>query len=413
ESVKATLKFAVAFADGEEVLGSEYELNWMINRFRITEDMWDKSGKNGVTLKLPAQFAAMLADENLLKISCSYYEDQNGAALEGLDFKGKGGNSYWVSATLTGEEANNFEFENGLQVSDKTVYTVPQSKTEAFFGSVASFAKTNWLWLVIAAAVLLFLIILICIIASSKKKKRKREELAEQRRLEEKEERKREQEEREERRREEREERMARMSQQQMMMPQMMPQGMPQTGGQPMSMGGGYTGGGSVSEAQILQMQAELAELKAEKLAKEAAQQQIAQAKTDIQFAGFMAQLMGGGSLDKLTEIIRTEVRNALADEKSAAQPHDEHRAEEAKEAAPVCPPDAVMTTVTTTKIDTTKKSTQTAERAAAPAPAVRTVVRNVVAPMPVDDGRVFDVGGFYTPADPVTDEGSGEEDKH
>ncbi|MDE6075496.1 MAG: hypothetical protein K2G26_03570, partial [Clostridia bacterium] len=38
ESVKATLKFAVAFADGEEVLGSEYEINLMINSFRITED---------------------------------------------------------------------------------------------------------------------------------------------------------------------------------------------------------------------------------------------------------------------------------------------------------------------------------------------------------------------------------------
>ncbi|MDE7401172.1 MAG: hypothetical protein K2N17_03875, partial [Clostridia bacterium] len=49
-------------------------------------------------------------------------------------------------------------------------------------------------------------------------------------------------------------------------------------------------------------------------------------------------------------------------------------------------------------------KPAQTAERAQAPAPAVRTVVRNVVAPMPVDDGRVFDVGGFYTPVDPLTD---------
>ncbi|MDE5789435.1 MAG: hypothetical protein K2H78_03345, partial [Clostridia bacterium] len=78
---------------------------------------------------------------------------------------------------------------------------------------------------------------------------------------------------------------------------------------------------------------------------------------------------------------------------------------EEAKEAAPVCPPDAVMTTVTTTKIDTTKKP-QNADRAAQPAPTTRTVVRNLVAPMPVDDGRVFDVGGFYTPADPVTDMG-------
>ncbi|MDE7401616.1 MAG: hypothetical protein K2N17_06155, partial [Clostridia bacterium] len=58
------------------------------------------------------------------------------------------------------------------------------------------------------------------------------------------------------------------------------------------------------------------------------------------------------------------------------------------------------------TKIDTTKKPAQTADRAAAQAAPVRTVVRNVVAPMPVDDGRVFDVGGFYKPADPITDMG-------
>ncbi len=392
ETVKATLKFAVAFADGEEVLGSEYEINWMINRFRITDDMWDKSGKQGVTLKLPAQFAAMAADENLLKISYSYYDDQNGAALEEFSFKG--GNSFWVNATLTGEEANNFEFENGSQISDKTVYTVPQSKTEAFFNNTMTFVENNMILVIGCAAGLLLLILLIIIIACAARSRRKKREREEQRRLEEKEERRREQEER----RMEREERMARMSQQQMMMPQMMPQGMPQAGGH-MQMGGSV-GGGSISEAQILQMQAELAELKAEKVAKEAAQQQIAQAKTDMQFAGFMAQLMGGGSMDKLTDIIRTEVRNALADEKAALAPA-EHKAEEAKEQAPVCPPDAVMTTVTTTKIDTTKK-VQNAERAAAPA--VRTVVRNLVAPMPVDDGRVFDVGGFYTPADPVSD---------
>ncbi|MDE7401777.1 MAG: hypothetical protein K2N17_06975, partial [Clostridia bacterium] len=78
--------------------------------------------------------------------------------------------------------------------------------------------------------------------------------------------------------------------------------------------------------------------------------------------------------------------------------------------AATQVPPDAVMTTVTTTKIDTTKKPAQNAQaQAAAP---VRTVVRNVVAPMSVDDGRVFDVGGFYKPADPVTDMGFTDDDK-
>ena len=55
------------------------------------------------------------------------------------------------------------------------------------------------------------------------------------------------------------------------------------------------------------------------------------------------------------------------------------------------------MTTVTTTKIDTTKK----AQNGQGNAQATRQT-RSFVPPMPVDDGRVFDVGGFYKPADPV-----------
>ncbi|MDE6074932.1 MAG: hypothetical protein K2G26_00675, partial [Clostridia bacterium] len=106
--------------------------------------------------------------------------------------------------------------------------------------------------------------------------------------------------------------------------------------------------------------------------------------------------VQGGISLDKLTELIRTEVNNALdSREKTAATA----AAKPEGGAAAQVPPDAVMTTVTTTKIDTTKKQPQNAQAQAAP---VRTVVRNVVAPMPVDDGRIFDVGGFYKPADPV-----------
>ncbi|MDE6076055.1 MAG: hypothetical protein K2G26_06430 [Clostridia bacterium] len=257
------------------------------------------------------------------------------------------------------------------------------------------------------------------------KKKREREE---RRLAEEKEEKKREQEERrereEQRRREEREERMARMAQPQMMMPQMMPQ-MPQqtmAQGAPQMQTMAAGGGSAISEAQFvhIQMQAELAALKAEQTAKElaelkakqATEQQLAQTKLEMQFANMSARsggeqlIQGGISLDKLTELIRTEVNNALdSREKPAPATADNG-------AAPVAaqvPPDAVMTTVTTTKIDTTKKQPQTAQTAAP----VRTVVRNIVAPMPVDDGRVFDVGGFYTPADPITDMGFTDDDKN
>ncbi|MDE7076465.1 MAG: hypothetical protein K2O62_04000, partial [Clostridia bacterium] len=115
-----------------------------------------------------------------------------------------------------------------------------------------------------------------------------------------------------------------------------------------------------------------------------------------------------GISLDKLTELVEKTVERVLNGKEKPAATAESN-------AAPVTaqvPPDAVMTTVTTTKIDTTKKAAQNADRAAAQsAPAGRTVVRNFVAPMPVDDGRVFDVGGFYTPADPVTDMGFGEEE--
>ncbi|MDE5788911.1 MAG: hypothetical protein K2H78_00695, partial [Clostridia bacterium] len=437
ETVKVTLKFAVAFADGDEVLGSEYEYNWMINRFRITEDMWDKSGKNGASLKLPSLFAAIVADKNLLDISYAYYEDQNGAALEAIDFKGKGGNSFWVNATLTGEEANNFEFENGLQISDRTVYTVPQSKTEAFFNNAKQFVQKNMTLVICCAVGLLLLILLIIIIACaarSRKKKREREELAEQRRLE------REEREREERKLE-REERMARLSQVQAAapapqyipqpipqyapQPQYMPQSMPQNA-QPMGMGGSM-GGGSITEAMFMQMQAEFAAMKAEQAAKELAEIKAEQAaikaeqnamRNDFVMDKSGAKAQAAGiSVDAMTEIMTMALKNVLASATQqvvAAQPAQPAQLTDggtaATPAATQVPPDAVMTTVTTTKIDTTKKAAQTTDRAAAPAG--RTIVRNYVAPMPVDDGRVFDVGGFYTPADPVTDMGIGEEEK-
>ncbi|MDE5789178.1 MAG: hypothetical protein K2H78_02050, partial [Clostridia bacterium] len=212
--------------------------------------------------------------------------------------------------------------------------------------------------------------------------------------------------------------------------PQMMPQMMPQMPQQAMAQGAPQAqtmaagGGSAISEAQFvhIQMQAELAALKAEQTAKElaelkakqATEQQLAQTKLEMQFANMSARpggeqlIQGGISLDKLTELIRTEVNAALNGiGKAAAQPAA--AAPETAPAATQVPPDAVMTTVTTTKIDTTKKPAQQTAQAAAP---VRTVVRNVVAPMPVDDGRVFDVGGFYTPADPITDMGFTDEDK-
>ncbi|MDE7401662.1 MAG: hypothetical protein K2N17_06390, partial [Clostridia bacterium] len=333
---------------------------------------------------------------------------------------------YFVKAELL--DTDNFELDaSAAAYTVKSfTYTTP-AKELTTWDKIVRFLKANWLWIVIAVVALVLLITVIALIARAAKKKREREE---QRRLEEKEEKKREQEER----RLEREERMARLSQQQAApqpqyipqpMPQMMGQQMAPMGGQPMAMGGGASSN-EIAElkAEISALRAEqnsakeVAALRAEVAAKEVAALRAEQSlimRTDLNALhdnqliarmGGEQVVQGGISLDKLTEIIRTEVNAAFESRaKAAAQPASADNG-----ATPVTaqvPPDAVMTTVTTTKIDTTKKPAQNAQ-AAAP---VRTVVRNVVAPMPVDDGRVFDVGGFYKPADPMTDMGFTDEE--
>ncbi|MDE5789235.1 MAG: hypothetical protein K2H78_02335 [Clostridia bacterium] len=422
------------FANGISIDNSALTatLDWTIGKIVLSTDGWNLKGKEGASLNALADYQNMIT-ANGLDVAIGYrYYDTNGNLLEEPVLKG--GEKYIVEAYLTGEDAANFEFADGTDeaksVSARKDYTVPQSGAAAFFGSVANFAKANWLWLVIAAAALLFLIILICIIVSAKKRKRKREELAEQRRLEEKEERERKEEERrereEQRRREDREERMARMNQQQAMPQMMMPQMMPQMMGQmpqmqmpqQQSMPSGGGSGGSADSAQLAQMQAELAAVKAEQAAMRAEQNAVLRSdmnalRNDYMFdrTGGRGPVPAGMTTESLVEIITAAVKSAMAgDTKPAAQTTP--ATPESSAATPVTaqvPPDAVMTTVTTTKIDTTKKPATTAERPQTPAP-VRTVVRNIVAPMPVDDGRVFDVGGFYTPADPVNDLEMGED---
>ncbi|MDE5766013.1 MAG: hypothetical protein K2I17_02465 [Clostridia bacterium] len=437
----ASLKlFAAKLFDNELAIVDDVtaEIGWNITPLVLdVSEMWVK-GKSGATLNLPENIAKLI-DAETLSVLYRYYDDAD-QYIETPELKG--GKSFRVEAAFGGidAESGNVLFKtadgNVSAVSDKISYTVPQSATAAFFGSAVGFLKANWLWFVIGAAVLLFLIILICLIASAKKKKRKKEELEEQRRLE-KEEREREE------RKLEREERMARLSQVQAApapqyipqpmpqyapQPQYMPQSMPQNA-QPTGMGGAM-GGGSITEAMFMQMQAEFAAMKAEQAAKELAEIKAEQAaikaeqnamRNDfvLEKSGAKAQA-AGISVDAMTEIMTMALKNVLASATQqvvAAQPQQPAQltdggAPAATANAPTqIPPDAVMTTVTTTKIDTTKKPAQPGERAAQAAP-VRTVVRNYVAPMPVDDGRVFDVGGFYKPADPVTDMDFGEEEK-
>ncbi|MDE7163477.1 MAG: hypothetical protein K2O44_05305, partial [Clostridia bacterium] len=417
--------FAVAVYDGEvTLLANEVAVDWSIARAVLTA-----TRKDGALPEFKSEsFIGAIADVVTLK----YYTDEactEEVAAEDLAKE----TTYYVKAELV--DTDNFDLDaSAAQYTVKSFsYTTP-AKELTGFEKVLAVVKANWLWIVIAVVALILLILIIALAVRSSKKKREREE---RRLAEEKAERERKEEERErkdderrqreeERRREEREERMAaRMAQPQMMMPQMpqmpqmMNQQMPQS--QPVAQSAPMGGGSSISEAMFMQMQAEFATMKAEQAALRAEQtakalteQQIAQAKTDMQLANILNRLGGdqvaqsGVSMQTLTELVEATVKKVLAVEKPAAQPAAPEGA--AASAAPVAaqvPPDAVMTTVTTTKIDTTKKQAQGASaQNAQAAPSGRTVVRNFVAPMPVDDGRVFDVGGFYTPADPITDMG-------
>ncbi|MDE5765766.1 MAG: hypothetical protein K2I17_01200 [Clostridia bacterium] len=411
-----TLKKALFTVALYDLSAGEAEVEWTLEKAVITATM----GADGKPVfKSDGISAAALAQAVGLK----FYADEactQEVAADALDYE----TTYYMQADLL--DSTNFKLDKTVSEVVSAPYTTP-AKQLTVWEKIVKFVVTNWLWIVIAVAALILLILIIALAARSAKKKREREE---QRRLEEKEERKREQEERErreeerrqredERRREEREERMAARMAQPQMMPQMpammggqMPQSMPQQAqAMPMAAGG-------ASSNEIAELKAEMAAMKAtQDMAKEIAElrmevmraEQNAVMRSDVNALRFGGEqsMAGGVTLQALTELIRTEVRNAMADEKAAAQ------SATAENAAPVTaqvPPDAVMTTVTTTKIDTTKKPAQPAQNAQAAAP-VRTVVRNVVAPMPVDDGRVFDVGGFYKPADPITDMGFTDEE--
>ncbi|MDE7163686.1 MAG: hypothetical protein K2O44_06415 [Clostridia bacterium] len=401
--------FAVAVYDGEvTLLANEAAVDWNIAKAVLTATKKD----GALPVFASESYIGAFSDIVALK----YYKDEactEEVAAEDLAHE----TQYFVKAELLDTE--NFELDaSAAQYTVKSFsYTTP-AKELTTWEKIVKFLKANWLWIVIAVVALILLITIIALIARAAKKKRERAELAEQRRLE-KEEREREE------RRLEREERMARLSQAQAApqpqyipqpMPQMMPQGMPQMGGQSMSMGGG------ASSNEIAELKAEMAAMKASQdMAKELAiraemtaremalrAEQNAVMRSDINALRGGEQTSGitGITLDKLTELVEKTVIKVLDGRENPAAAATESGA---SPVAAQVPPDAVMTTVTTTKIDTTKKPAQAAQ-ASAPAPAPRTVVRNFVAPMPVDDGRVFDVGGFYTPADPVTDLGFGDD---
>ncbi len=156
-------------------LTGETSFTFEIARFRITEDMWNKDGKEGAVLDLPDFIKEMLSDGEVLKVNYSYFAEKDGEALAEVVFEA--GKTYFVNATLTGSASGNFEFENGeiadgRPTSAKTDYTVPEdSGIGAFFGSVGKFVKDNLLLVIGICAGLLLLILLLIIIIAVKKKR--------------------------------------------------------------------------------------------------------------------------------------------------------------------------------------------------------------------------------------------------
>ncbi|MDE5765806.1 MAG: bacterial Ig-like domain-containing protein, partial [Clostridia bacterium] len=399
---KKSVFAAVVFDNETEVIlnANEAAVDWNIARAVLTATKSD----GALPVFASESFIGALSDVVAIK----YFKDEactEEVAAADLAYE----TQYFVKAELL--DTDNFELDtSAAQYTVKSfTYTTP-AKELTLWDKIVKFVVTNWLWLVIAVVALILFITIIALIARAAKKKREREE---QRRLEEKEEKKREQEER----KLEREERMARLSQQQaampqMMMPQMMGGQMPMQQSMPQAAQPMAAGGASSSEIAELkaELKAEFLAIKVDQNSKDIAANEIAQLRSEVSamrnemtFAKRTDQI-SGMPVDVLTEALTVALKNVLGGQALEAPKAEQAKKEEVVPVAAQVPPDAIMTTVTTTKIDTTKKPAQSApnaERAAAP---VRTVVRNLVAPMPVDDGRVFDVGGFYKPADPMTD---------
>lgn len=160
------------FADTEGA--AEYEYNWMIEKFRITDDMWKKDAKDGAVLELPDWAKDMLSNSEVLEILYTYFNDEQGEALEEVVFTE--GGSFFVSAALSGSAAANFEFESGniedgRPVSARTSYTIPENKVSTgIFTKVGQFVKDNKFIVIGVAAGLLLLLALIIILSARRKR---------------------------------------------------------------------------------------------------------------------------------------------------------------------------------------------------------------------------------------------------
>ncbi|MDE7265025.1 MAG: hypothetical protein K2N52_01970, partial [Clostridia bacterium] len=146
--------------------GSSVDIGWTIQKFVITDDMFSPTTGE---LKLPSQFNEILANE-MLQVGYQYYADKTSSdPITEL----KAGENYYVVASLGGECASNFVFDNPSLTSDTTsqrvTFKTPQSGFSAMLGNLKNFVNKTWLglpiwaWMLIGLALLILLIIIIVV----------------------------------------------------------------------------------------------------------------------------------------------------------------------------------------------------------------------------------------------------------
>ncbi len=171
----------LTLTDGESytVTGDETvaTYNWKINPYVLSASGWNLKGKDGATYDIPAGLTEGLD----VGINYAYRTDKASNPIEEVILKG--GSTFFVTAQLTGADANNFVFEDSnATTSGFATYKIPQSGAMAAFGSIKDFMTKTWLglpiwaWFLIGLAVLILLIIIIVVAVKRRKTKEEREE---------------------------------------------------------------------------------------------------------------------------------------------------------------------------------------------------------------------------------------------
>ncbi len=171
----------ITLTDGESytVTGDETvaTYNWKINPYVLSASGWNLKGKDGATYDIPAGLTEGLD----VGINYAYRTDKASNPIEEVILKG--GSTFFVTAQLTGADANNFVFEDSnATTSGFATYKIPQSGAMAAFGSIKDFMTKTWLglpiwaWFLIGLAVLILLIIIIVVAVKRRKTKEEREE---------------------------------------------------------------------------------------------------------------------------------------------------------------------------------------------------------------------------------------------